>query len=87
MKPVSHGPLGRWRIGSGWVRSLRNVAVRVGSGEEIVKSHGSGRVSSFSNLAGRVGSGRVKKLSELRGSGRVKPTHLETFVGRVGSDR
>ena len=45
----------------------RNVAGRVGSGQEVMKSRGSGRVGS-----GGVGSGRVKKNQISRvGSGRV----------------
>ena len=44
IKPVLHGSIGGWRVGSDWVRRFSNLT---------------GRVTSFSNLAGRVGSGRV----------------------------
>ena len=67
MKLVSHGAIGRWRVGSG---------------QEVLKSRGSGRVRRFSNLTGRVGSGRVKRLSKYRGSGRVKWTYeYQNFRG------
>jgi len=47
---------------SGRVNNFSFLAGRVGSGEEIFKSHVRvrwGRVKSFSNLTGWVGSGRV----------------------------
>ena len=77
-------------------RVNREVAGRVGSGQEVLKSHGSGRVGSgdfqISRVASgqvgsavfkisRVGSSRVKKVSISRGSGRVKSTHLKKFAG------
>ena len=46
MRPVFHRPIGVWRVPSGQVNKLLNVADRVGSGEEVFKSHGSGRVGS-----------------------------------------
>ena len=69
IKPVSHGSIGVWRVGSG---------------QEVfeIPRVGSGRFNAFSNLAGRVGSGQeVFKISRVR-SGRVKTS--QTF-SRVGS--
>ena len=48
MKPVSHGLIGRWRVGSG----------RLGSGDFYISRVGSGRVNSFLYLTGGVGSGQ-----------------------------
>ena len=50
--------------GSGLVNEFSNLAGRVGSSQEVFKSHGSGRVGS-----GRVGSGQ--EVFKYLGSGRV----------------
>ena len=85
MKPVSHGSIGRWRVGR--VGSGQEVlkTLRVGLGQRVLKSHGSGRMGSRGFQISRVGSGRVKKISKSRGSGPVRSTHLKFFAGRVGS--
>ena len=68
MKPVSHGSIGRWRVGSGQVRRfeisrvgsgrVRRFSGEVGSGQQSFKSRGPGGFEprGFQNLAGRVGS-------------------------------
>ena len=79
------------RVVSGRVNTLSNLAGRVGSGQEVLKSHGSGRVGSgrvgssrvkrFRNLAGRVGSGQ--EVLKSRGSGQVGSGGFQ--ISRVGS--
>ena len=57
------------RVLSGRVNNFSILAGRIGSGQEVFKSHGSGRVKRFSNLTGQVGSGHeVFKMSRV-GSG------------------
>ena len=46
MKTVSHGSIGRCRVGSGRVRRFPNLAGGAGSCQEILKYNGSGRVGS-----------------------------------------
>ena len=75
---------------------FQNLAGRVGSGDDILKSHGlgrvgsrgfkisragSGRVNRLQNLAGQVGSGQ--EVSKPRGSGRVGSRGFQ--ISRVGS--
>ena len=59
MKPVSHGSIRRWRVGSSRVRSKGFEISRVGSGQEFFKPHGSGRVRSGQQVFNLAGSGRV----------------------------
>ena len=68
------------RVGS---RGFQNLAGRVGSGHNILKSHASGRVGSRGFKISRVGSGRVNKLQNSRGSGRVGSG--QEVISRVGS--
>ena len=69
--------------GSGRVRSGGFSISRVGSGQNIFKSHGSGRVGSAVFKIWRVVSGQ--EVLKSRGSGRVKSAHLQIFVGWVES--
>ena len=68
MKPVSHGSIGRW-----WV----------GSGQDVLKSCGSGRVKRFSNFTGRVGSDREAFKISRFGSGQVNIPQNFRGSGRV----
>ena len=74
-KPVSHGSIGRWRVGWGRVGSGDFQISRVGSGQQFFKSR-SGRVESrgLQNLAARVGSSQHTPFLSWVGSGRVSPT-------------
>ena len=72
------------RVGTGFF--FENVADRVRSGQEMLKSSWSGRVGSGRVGSGRVGSGRVG--SGRVGSGRVGSGRVRRFpdlTGRVGS--
>ena len=81
VKPVFHGSIGIWRVGSSQVGSggVQDITGRVGSSREFFESHESGRVGSdwvrsgqgflVSRGSGRVGSGGVRNLACRVGSG------------------
>ena len=50
-------------------RAFSNLAGRVGSGQEVVKSHWSGRVGlgGVKNVTGRMGAGQVSTYQNLTG--------------------
>ena len=64
-------------------RGFYNIADRVGSGQEVSKSHGSGRVVTIAFTISRVGSGRVKRFQNL--AGRVGSGQEVFKISRVGS--
>ena len=72
MKIVSHGSIGRWRVGSGQEgieisrvgsgQGFSNLTDRVGSGQEAFKIRGPGRVKPNASIFSRVGSGQAREV-------------------------
>ena len=74
VKSMSHGLIGRWRVGSVRVRRLRKITRRIESGQYIYKPHG--------------GSGRVRLTHfESRGLGRVGSKGIQIIEGAVWSSQ
>ena len=68
-------------------RVNRNAAGRVGSGQEVLESHGSARLGSTSFQISRFGSGRVKSYLKLADRLMSGQEVLKNLAGQVGSGR